>query len=85
MENTIELVIKIPKGCKQAFDNASKNDMAFSFYDVDSVIGKAIVEGTVLPKGHGDLIDREWLLQKFTMGQSAFYSAPTIIEKDGEV
>ena len=75
MAEKIEVVIKIDKDVK---------DTPY-IYGLPKFITEAIANGTVLPKGHGDLVDREWLLQKFTMGQSAFYSAPIILKADSEV
>ena len=59
----MQVVIDIPQEVKQAFDIVS-NDINFSFYDYNSVIGKAIRHGTVLPE-HGRLIDADAL--KFKM------------------
>jgi len=53
----IELVIKIPEEAKQAFDCAESNDLKGCYYDHGGVIGNAIKEGTLLPKGYGRLID----------------------------
>ena len=55
----IELVIKIPKEAKQAFNRAESNDLKGGYYDHGGVIGKAIKNGTPLPKGHGRLIDAD--------------------------
>lgn len=51
----MQIVINIPEETKQTFDNA--DDINFSYYDYNSVIGKAIRNGIPLPKGHGRLID----------------------------
>ena len=47
----MKLIIDIPKEVKEAFDNA--DDINFCFYDYNSTIGKAIRNGTPLPKEHG--------------------------------
>jgi hypothetical protein len=52
-------------------------------------VATAVVNGTPLPKGHGDLIDREELL-KLPIDKANYPSnyvkyAQTIIEKDKEV
>lgn len=60
----IELVIKIPEEVKQTFDNAKDEDLYGNYYDRNSLIGKAIRNGTPLPKGHGDLISRKDLLKE---------------------
>lgn len=57
----IELVIKIDEEVKQTFDNAKNEDLYANYYDRNSLIGKAIQNGTPLPEGHGDLIDRKEL------------------------
>lgn len=48
-------VIDIPEETKQAFDNA--DDINFSFYDYNSVIGKAIRNATPLPKTNREVIE----------------------------
>ena len=63
----IELVIKIPeKTVNEIKDNAMfAKEIASSIkWDITS----AIVNGTPLPKGHGDLIDRDKLLQHEVWG-----------------
>ena len=52
-----EIVIKIPEEAKEAFDNAENNELKGGFYDHGGVIGSAIRNGKVLPKGHGELKD----------------------------
>ena len=86
----IELVIKIPeekyKWIKENILRTNKNSIV-----------KAIVHGTPLPKGHGDIIDRskiEYMRAihdlkwgEITASECAKrikYSAPTIIEADKE-
>ena len=44
----MQIVIDIPEEVKEAFDKASKDDINFCFYDFNSLIGKAIQNGTVL-------------------------------------
>ena len=44
----MKIVIDIPEKVKEEFDKANKNDINFSFYDYNSVIGKAIRNGTPL-------------------------------------
>lgn len=55
----IELVIKIDEKVKRAFDYAKSNDFKDGYYDHGGLIGKAIKNGTPLPKGHGRLIDAD--------------------------
>ena len=93
----IELVIKIPEEAKQAFDCAESNDLKGCYYDHGGVIGNAIKNGTPLPKGHGDLIDRDKIEYLKAIHDAKYghiswseatkqikYSAPTIIEADKE-
>lgn len=46
----MKIVIDIPEEAKKAFDNANKDDIYGCFYDYNSVIGKAIKNGTPLPQ-----------------------------------
>ena len=46
----MQIVIDIPQEVKQAFDRANNDDINFCFYDYNSVVGKAIKNGTVLPE-----------------------------------
>ena len=86
---TVEVVIKIPKviyddlSNKEMLDEFIKSEV--HFYDFE--IGKAIQNGTELPKGHGKLkdvneIERIW--KKGNYVRSALLFAPTIIEADEE-
>lgn len=54
---TVEVVIKIPKKCKEFLDNGGKVDWLDAIPIID-----AIANGTVLPEGHGRLIDAEQLM-----------------------
>lgn len=92
----IELVIKIPEEVKEAFDKAKEDDLKGSYYDYNSVIGKAIQNGTPLPKGHGDLKDMGNLQYVFDLTREdpiysgkdiewAIKSMKTIIEVDKKV
>ena len=85
----MKMVIDIPKGLHTNIveDNCSMADMR--------ILLTVIKNGTPIPKGHGDLIDKEELLSAVTTiyGQDAIYSGlwnvidnqPTIIEADKEV
>lgn len=55
----MQIVIDIPEEVKQTFDNAKNEDLYGNYYDYNSLIGKAIRNGTPLPKGHGRLIDAD--------------------------
>ena len=56
---TIEVVIKIPKRCKEFLDNGGKVDWLDAIPIID-----AIVNGTVLPEGHDRLIDVNKLIKR---------------------
>ena len=45
----MKLIIDIPEEAKQAFDNAKNEDLYGNYYDRDSLIGKAIQNGTPIP------------------------------------
>ena len=83
----IELVIKIPeKTVNDIKDNAMFAGSISSeiLWDVTS----AIVNGTPLPKGHGDLKDADTMWDIYHSNDYDFYEAlddaPTIIEADKE-
>lgn len=88
----MNLVIKIPDEVKETFDNG---DVNFCFYDYNSLIGRAIRNGTPLPKGRGRLLilDEEcvnanlmkignWSCQKWISEVGISNSVVTIIEAD---
>ncbi len=85
-----ELVIKIPEHCLEELRHIELNESneGVAFHAI-----KCIVNGTPLPKGHGDLIDRSDLLEYTDISRSAYtptisryniITAPTIIEADKE-
>ena len=55
----MKIVIDIPEEVKQTFDNAKNEELYGNYYDYNSLIGKAIRNGTPLPKEHGRLIDAD--------------------------
>ena len=82
----IELVIKIPE---EDFERCKKR-----FQMRINTMGDAIANGTLLPKGHGDLIERSNLLtvtdydgenEKVYVLYDEIDNAPTIIKADKEV
>lgn len=83
----IELVIKIPEeeyiNIKNAINSLIENGVERASM---SKVCLAILDGTPLPKGHGDLIDRKELLKQPI--DNVFYpsnyvrTAPPIIEAD---
>lgn len=92
----IELVVKIPEEIRLALINNIQLSLDQQSI-CDSYIKHAIINGTPLPKGHGDIIDRskiEYMRAihdlkwgKITASECATrirYSAPTIIEMDKE-
>ena len=68
----IELVIKIPE---ERYKNIVKQVDKRDYPDMST--GKAIANGTPLPKGHGRLIDADDLLDNTCLDE-----IPTIIEAD---
>ncbi len=89
----MKLVIDIPKEVKEAFDKA--DEINFCFYDYNSMIGKAIRNGTPLPKGHGRIADMDEAIKciEEVKGDDAIYAIAliewacakrTVIEADKE-
>ena len=92
----IELVIKIPEEIRLALINNIQLSLDQQSI-CDSYIKLAIIKGIPLPKGHGDIIDRDKIeymraIHDLKWGEITAsecstrikYSAPTIIEKDKE-
>jgi hypothetical protein len=80
----MQLVINIDE---DTYKDIKKGKVYSSIRDVPQESVLAIANGTPLPKGHGDLIDRRELL-KLPIDKANYPSnyvkyAPTIIEKDG--
>lgn len=92
----MKIVIDIPEDVKKAFDEATKDDLYGCYYDANSVVGKAIKNGTPLPKGHGRLIDADALEEckeimntitgesKYVVRMDDIRDMPTIIKADKE-
>lgn len=92
---TVEVVIRIPK---RTYDRVSKRGI-IAYGDDAYYIGLAIENGTVLPKGHGRLINANDLSFKLNEAQiegtdtykglgeakQIVEDAPTIIEADKEI
>lgn len=89
----MKYIIELPEEVKEIFDNATKDDIYGSYYDYNSVIGNAIKNGTPLSKGHGRLIDADYLREDFKASKRISFAermdiscivdhAPTIIEAD---
>ena len=79
----IELVIKISEETYSGL----KDSWILDIY-IDNII-KAILDGTPLPKAHGDLIDRDLLDTDFEGNLEVYLeptiiNAPTIIKADKE-
>ena len=84
----IELVIKIPEAL---YNNIQKGCGIYPY----RLVYNAIVNGTLLPKGHGRLIDADALEYKQThhgtyilpfelVDRATLHRAPTIVEADKE-
>ena len=86
----MQIVIDIPEGLKKDFE--SEQWTALSCMEMKD----ALMNGTPLPKGHGDLIDRNEArdAMRYTMSGTGYQSmamdvlnefyTPTIIESDKE-
>lgn len=85
---TVEVVIRIPKDLYEGIE--CRNGELETEYVCDELM-KAVDNGTVLPKRHGDLkdiaeIERLWQKGDYDSIVSALLFAPTVIEtdKDGD-
>ena len=70
-----EIVIKIPEGLKKDFE--TEQWTALSCVEMKN----ALINGTVLPKGHGRLIDADDI-DNHIVGSVDTRDCPTIIEAD---
>lgn len=87
---TVEVVVRIPKKCKEFLDNGGKVDWLDAIPIID-----AIANGTVLPKKHGRLIDTDSMKRIDAIQRGNFNSIesirawidiiPTVVEADREV
>ena len=82
---TVEVVIRIPKREVEEIKRYCKR-VELKISSLEDYIYRSIANGTVLPKGHGDLIDKDKLWDAYQdMGQD-FYQAldcvSAIIEAD---
>lgn len=95
----MQIVIDISEKVKQAFDCAESNDLKGGYYDIGGVIGNAIKNAIIIPKGHGRLIDVNDLLDDIGLEDNGYNRdvntgeiitlenidrIPTIIEADTE-
>ena len=88
---TFEIVIRIPK---RTYDRVSERGIIV-FGDDAYYIGHAIKNGTVLPQGHGRLIDADAInihdvspaygMEVYGVTQDDIEYEPTVIEADKEV
>lgn len=93
---TVKVVIKLSK---EVYDTIIKDIEQENWYDENAPIDKtmrAIANGTVLPKGHGDLKDVDKLIKESSVDMWTDYGyesmvtveaiddAPTVIEADKE-
>ena len=54
----MKLIIEIPEEVKEVFDKAKEDDLKGSYYDYNSIIGKAIQNGRPIPQGLEPLITK---------------------------
>lgn len=64
----MQIVIEIPESVKQAFDNATEDDIYGCYYDYNSIIGRAIKNG-VPTEPCEDAISRQALLEAFNLSE----------------
>ena len=84
----VELVIKISEQeyneCKNRFNMVHQE--GYLNYNLNTALVMYIANGTVLPKGHGDLIDSNILCEQYEKTYDDLYQAldltPSIIEAD---
>ena len=78
---TVEVVVRIPKGTLETVKECVKENRT---YLIDALY-EAVANGTVLPKGHGRLIDADAVLEEpFGNTYKDIDIAETIIEADKE-
>ena len=79
---TVEVVIRIPKIKLDRINKIANGIWGTSNLDAQEM---AILNGTILPKGHGELVDRNDLkYAKYNSYAYAIANAPTIIGADKE-
>jgi len=87
---TVEIVIRIPKREIEGIKRYCKRT-EIKTSSLEDYIYRSIANGTVLPKGHGDLKDMNDLCYKSRYGCKGncdylhtcdLYDAPTVIEAD---
>ena len=86
-KRAMKIVIDIPEDEYELVRHENKS------YRTELVLMNAVAEGTPLPKGHGDLIDRKYLIEDFKASKKISFAermdiscivdhAPIIIEAD---
>lgn len=91
MVEMVELVIKIPEEVYEKIQKRKVNQ-----YDIDDIC-QSVFEGTLLPKGHGRIVDISQMTYMKTLNEAVHNrlpwaeaiikiknSAPTIVEADKE-
>ena len=90
---TVEVVIRIPK---EVYEKIQQIDRIIlgrqNGKTIEFALWNGVKNGTVLPKGHGRLIDADALEYKLSANERDLYvkytledDAPTVIEADKEV
>lgn len=79
----MELIINIDDKDYEALNKVGNNGLEFND-TLEGRVYRVIANGTPLPKGHGELIDRDKLIPKIHGVKSivATLDAPTIVEAD---
>ena len=93
---TVEVVIRIPKREVEEIKRYCKR-VELKISSLEDYIYRSIANGTVLPKGHGDLVDKDELLkdtctaelwdgrEEEVIWESTIKLVPIVIEADKEV
>lgn len=90
MSDMVNVLIKLPKDIYEEIINSKQRAEVYARVEYSSLtIGIAIINGTVLPKGHGKLIDADtYRKEMLDSREFDFFKRldmqPTIIEADKE-
>lgn len=68
----IELVIKIDEEMYNRYMNYTENYVDFMFFGTEERLLRAVRKGTPLPKGHGRLIDADYITKDLNTLQDSF-------------
>ena len=69
----MQIVIEIPEELKNKIDNANEDNYRTYLWWFETTLYCAIKNGTPLPEHHGDLVDRNELLQQYGLENATKY------------